>query len=53
MEDYESAMLGEHRWWSAEEIAGSEEAFSPGRLGELLPPILDGRLPAEPFDAGP
>lgn len=40
------------RWWSAGEIAASDELFAPRRLGVLLRRLLvDGR-PATPFDVG-
>ena len=37
-------LLGEepHRWWSAEEIAASTEAFAPGDLADHLPELLAG-----------
>jgi 8-oxo-dGTP pyrophosphatase MutT (NUDIX family) len=40
------------RWWSVHEIARSAEDFAPSRLAELLPPILAGRYPSQPLDAG-
>lgn len=44
--------LHEYRWWTlAEIVAEGAEAFIPKRLAELLPPLLDGRLPSEPVDA--
>jgi 8-oxo-dGTP pyrophosphatase MutT (NUDIX family) len=52
MEDYESAMLGEHRWWSAAEIEASAERFAPRRLGELLRDLLAQGPPPEPVDVG-
>ena len=52
MEDYESAMLGEHRWWSAEEIAASSERFAPRRLAELLSRLLVDGPPEAPVDVG-
>jgi len=40
----ELELLGEepHRWWSAEEIRGSDEAFAPGDLAERLPELSAG-----------
>ncbi len=37
-------VLGEepHRWWSAAEVAASEEIFAPGDLAERLPELLGG-----------
>jgi 8-oxo-dGTP pyrophosphatase MutT (NUDIX family) len=52
MEDYERAMLGEHRWWSSEEIAASNERFAPRRLAELLKQLLAEGPPPEPIDVG-
>jgi 8-oxo-dGTP pyrophosphatase MutT (NUDIX family) len=52
MEEYESAMLGEHRWWSADEIEISEERFAPRRLAELLRRLLAEGPPAQPVDVG-
>jgi len=31
-----------HRWWSAEEIAASDETFVPAELAELLPELVGG-----------
>jgi 8-oxo-dGTP pyrophosphatase MutT (NUDIX family) len=41
-----------HRWWTLDEIQASAHRFAPRRLGELLPPILLGEYPDEPFDVG-
>ena len=40
------------RWWSLAEIQASAEVFVPRRLAELLPAILAGQYPNEPFDCG-
>lgn len=48
----EAAEIHEHRWWSLGEIAASDAVFVPGRLLQLLPPILRGELPARPIDCG-
>ena len=45
--DYELRVIEEVRWWTAAEIAASDEDFAPRRLAELLVPLLEGRLPAE------
>ena len=37
-----------HRWWSAEEIAASNEAFVPAGLAELLPELVEGRTSGPP-----
>jgi 8-oxo-dGTP pyrophosphatase MutT (NUDIX family) len=52
MEDYERDMLGEHRWWSAGEIAASSERFAPRRLAQLLERLLAEGPPPEPIDVG-
>jgi 8-oxo-dGTP pyrophosphatase MutT (NUDIX family) len=41
-----------HRWWSATEIARSDDEFAPRRLAELLPPLLEGANPDSPIDSG-
>ena len=40
------------RWWSVDEIAASRDAFAPGRIAELLPPLLKGEIPKTPIDTG-
>jgi TDG/mug DNA glycosylase family protein len=42
----------ESRWWTADEIAASDDLFAPARLGELLRDLLANGPPVEPFDAG-
>jgi len=42
-------MLG-HRWWSVDEIAGSDETIYPWGLAPLLRRILDGDVPASPVE---
>ncbi|HEY0126487.1 MAG TPA: NUDIX domain-containing protein [Blastococcus sp.] len=46
----ELELLGEepHRWWSAEEIRGSDEAFAPGDLAERLPELAAGTWTGPP-----
>jgi 8-oxo-dGTP pyrophosphatase MutT (NUDIX family) len=41
--------IQEHRWWSLEEIASSNEEFRPQALAALLPPVLAGDYPAAPI----
>jgi 8-oxo-dGTP pyrophosphatase MutT (NUDIX family) len=48
--EIERQMISEHRWWSAEEIAASKDLFVPRSLAKLLPPILAGTFPMEPFE---
>jgi 8-oxo-dGTP pyrophosphatase MutT (NUDIX family) len=45
LEDYTG-----HRWWTVEEVVGSDERFFPGRLPEILPAFLAGQPVAEPFE---
>lgn len=42
----------ELRWWTADEIAASEEILYPAGLAVLLRPILEGALPAKPLRLG-
>jgi 8-oxo-dGTP pyrophosphatase MutT (NUDIX family) len=51
-EPLERSMIVDHRWWSAPEIAASDEWFAPRRLAELLPPVLRGEHAAEPIQIG-
>jgi hypothetical protein len=37
------------RWWTSEELACHDGIFGPGRLPELLPPLIDGQMPASPI----
>lgn len=50
--ELERAALLRHRLWSVEEIAASREWFAPRRLGELLPSLLRGEVPATPIEIG-
>jgi 8-oxo-dGTP pyrophosphatase MutT (NUDIX family) len=36
------------RWWTVDELAAHDGILGPGRLAELLPPLLQGSLPAPP-----
>jgi 8-oxo-dGTP pyrophosphatase MutT (NUDIX family) len=45
----EAGITREFRWWAHDEIAASTERFSPARLAELLGPLLEGRIPANPI----
>lgn len=40
------------RWMSLQDIRSSGDLIAPRRLGELLPPILDGVLPPAPIETG-
>ena len=52
MEGPELEEFREHRWWSVDEVRQADETFVPGRLASLLPPLVAGEVPDEPFDAG-
>jgi hypothetical protein len=43
----------EHRWWTAAEIAASDELFAPSRLAELLTDVLEYGPPPRLLDVGP
>ena len=51
-EEHEHAFMPEHRWWNVGEIEGSDHWFAPRQLAALLPPIIAGEYPDEPFDCG-
>jgi 8-oxo-dGTP pyrophosphatase MutT (NUDIX family) len=38
------------RWWTLDEVRGSDEAFLPPRLPELLPALVAGDYPDPPLD---
>ena len=40
------------RWWTPDEIAGSEEVFAPRRLASLLADILSNGPPGRPLTLG-
>jgi TDG/mug DNA glycosylase family protein len=40
------------RWWTADEIAGSDELFAPARLAELLGDLAAHGPPRAPIDVG-
>ena len=40
------------KWWSADEIAASDELFAPARLAELLRELVVAGRPPEPVDVG-
>jgi TDG/mug DNA glycosylase family protein len=42
----------EHRWWSIEEIASSDETFGPRRLAQALSELDDHGPPPKPVDVG-
>lgn len=48
----EVEILREARWWSADEIGACADRFVPGRLAELLLPLLAGTYPETLVDTG-
>lgn len=40
------------RWWSLVELVSARDELAPRMLPSLLPDIIAGRYPAEPFDCG-
>lgn len=51
--EIERATIAEHRWWSAQELAVTNEIVYPPSLPRFLPDLLAGRFPAEPVEIGP
>lgn len=49
-EPHEVVLMDDMRWWSADEIAATDEMIYPERLRELLPDIVAGRAPATPLE---
>jgi 8-oxo-dGTP pyrophosphatase MutT (NUDIX family) len=50
--DLDTESVGDFRWWSVADIAASGETFVPRNLASLLPPLLSGEYPNEPFEVG-
>jgi ADP-ribose pyrophosphatase YjhB (NUDIX family) len=51
-DDFERSFLGEHRWWTLDELEASTEEFAPHRLAYFLADIVSGRMPGEAIDTG-
>ena len=49
---WEREALTEHRWWSLDELVGTDEVVAPRCLASVLPPILAGAYPPEPLAIG-
>lgn len=47
-EEHERKSIVGHRWWSVGELASTKEVILPRGLDRLMPPLLAGRLPAQP-----
>ena len=45
---YESDAIHEYRWWSAEELAMTDQTVYPLGLAGLLGDLLEGRIPEQP-----
>jgi ADP-ribose pyrophosphatase YjhB (NUDIX family) len=50
--DLAAEYVDELRWWTTEELDGSDEVFAPRRLPELLRALLRDGPPAEPLTIG-
>jgi 8-oxo-dGTP diphosphatase len=46
----EHELIDDIRWWTQAELAATAERVFPPGLARLLPPLLAGRLPAEPIE---
>ena len=51
-DDFEKDFMGEHRWWTLDELQESDADFAPRRLPALLGGVLGGQIPQQPLDAG-
>jgi 8-oxo-dGTP pyrophosphatase MutT (NUDIX family) len=51
-EELAAEYVVEIRWWTAAELAASDERFSPRRLPALLAALVRDGPPGEPFDVG-
>lgn len=50
LEALEAMAFSGGRWWLLDEILAENIRTLPPRLAELLPPILEGSIPASPLD---
>jgi 8-oxo-dGTP pyrophosphatase MutT (NUDIX family) len=50
--DKGSAYFEGWRWWSLDEIRAFDGVVAPGRLADLLEPVLEGTLPPSPIRTG-
>ena len=48
-DDEQGSILG-LRWWTPQELAGTDERFFPRHVPALLPRLLAGERVEEPFD---
>ncbi len=49
LELFEAMAFRGSRWWTLDELLASDEPTLPPRLRDLLPPIINGDLPATPI----
>jgi len=54
LDSVEAEEMNEYKWWSIEDILSAKdvETFAPRKLGELLPPLIAGKIPPLPIDTG-
>jgi ADP-ribose pyrophosphatase YjhB (NUDIX family) len=53
MEEFERGFHRGHRWWSAAELAATDELVFPEPLAELLAPLAAGEVPTTPIAIPP
>jgi 8-oxo-dGTP pyrophosphatase MutT (NUDIX family) len=51
-DEFERHFMGEHRWWTIDEVAAATDEFAPHRLGQFLSELVRGPIPDEPLDTG-
>jgi 8-oxo-dGTP pyrophosphatase MutT (NUDIX family) len=52
LDDFERKYMGEHRWWTLEEVQSSHDEFAPRLLARFLTDLVAGRIPDVPLDTG-
>ena len=54
LDSVEVEEMTEYKWWPTEEILAAKdvETFASRRLGELLPPLIAGKIPPVPIETG-
>lgn len=51
-DSFERDFMGEHRWWTADEVRKSSDTFAPRGLADYLANIIRGEIPTQPLDVG-
>jgi 8-oxo-dGTP pyrophosphatase MutT (NUDIX family) len=51
-DEVERNFMGEHRWWTIDQVQASHDQFAPHRLGHFLADLVAGNVPSEPVDTG-